>query len=117
MTDRVHAEEALREERQFSEQILESAGEGIVVLDQDLRYVLLNRFMEELTGMWRQEVVGRTPADLFPGIRDAVHQAVEDALEGSRPYDIEHRIHRPDGSIGRGRACASPCGSAGPFGA
>jgi len=50
-TERKRAEQALREARQFSEQIITSANEGIAVYDRELRYVTWNPFMEELTGI------------------------------------------------------------------
>ncbi len=35
---------------------------------------------------------------IHPDDRDRVQQAVKDALDGSKPYRIEHRIVRPDGA-------------------
>ena len=66
ITDRIKAEEALEEARQFSEQIIANAGEGIVVYDADLRYRLWNRFMEELTGLSKERVLGRGVSEVFP---------------------------------------------------
>ena len=35
----------------FAAEIIDNAGEGIVVYDPELRYLLWNRFMEEMTGL------------------------------------------------------------------
>lgn len=53
------------ESNRFASDIIDNAGEGIVVYDRDLRYVLWNRFMEELTGFAERDVVGRPAAEFF----------------------------------------------------
>lgn len=52
--------------RLFGELLVESSVEGIVVLDRELRYRIWNRGMEQMTGMSRDEVVGREGLELFP---------------------------------------------------
>ena len=47
----IRATRAAGAARRFAAEIIDNAGEGIVVYDRDLRYVLWNRFMEELTGL------------------------------------------------------------------
>lgn len=69
VTTRVRAQEALRDSAEFNRQIIESADDGIVVLDRDLRYIVWNHFMEELMGMPAGEVLGHHPEELFPWVR------------------------------------------------
>src|SRR5258706_3053884 len=77
------AERDLRETNQFATEIIENAGEGIVVYDTDLRYVVWNRFMEELTGMTGEDVLGRKATDLFPHLREQqVDELIARALHG-----------------------------------
>src|ERR1700733_13229148 len=64
--DRRKAESALRRANELNRQILSSAQEGIVVHDRTLRYTLWNPFMERITGMKEQDVLGNHPAELFP---------------------------------------------------
>jgi len=64
VTERKRAEEALRESSQFNQQIISSALEGIIVYDRDLRYVVWNPFMEELTGLRSEDLLGKRPRDL-----------------------------------------------------
>ena len=73
----VRAERALRETNQFATEIIDNAGEGIVVYDRQLRYLLWNRFMEELTGLEAEKVVGHHATELFPHLRE---QHVDDLL-------------------------------------
>src|SRR5688572_26837284 len=56
--------------KEFSQQIIASAQEGIIVLDRELRYVLWNPFMEELSGTKEAEVLGKCPWDVFPFLRE-----------------------------------------------
>jgi diguanylate cyclase (GGDEF)-like protein/PAS domain S-box-containing protein len=66
----IRAERALRESHLFATAIIENAGEGIEVYDRELRYVVFNRFMEELTGLTLGDVIGKRAADVFPHIRE-----------------------------------------------
>src|SRR5687767_15688234 len=65
------------ETHRFAAEIIDNAGEGIVVFDRELRYLLWNRFMEELTGMRADQVIGRSALDLFPHVRE---QQVDELL-------------------------------------
>ncbi|HWS71086.1 MAG TPA: EAL domain-containing protein, partial [Thermoanaerobaculia bacterium] len=73
----IRAERVLRETNLFASEIIEHAGEGIVVYDRALRYVVWNRFMEELTGMQAAEVLGKRAPDVFPHLRE---QRVDELL-------------------------------------
>jgi len=69
ITDRAarrQAEEALRESGEFNRQVIASAREGIIVWDRDLRYLVWNPFMEELTALAASRVLGRHPSEVFP---------------------------------------------------
>jgi PAS domain S-box-containing protein len=51
ITDQKRAEEALMESSEFNKQIIESAQEGIIVYDKDLKIIVWNPLMEQLTGL------------------------------------------------------------------
>ena len=77
------AERALRETNQFAAEIIENAGEGIVVYDRNLEYLLWNRFMEDLTGIPAEDVIGKHAMDIFPHIREQhVDELLQRAMEG-----------------------------------
>jgi PAS domain-containing protein len=63
---RAAAERGLVETTQFSRQIVETAQEGILVLDRNFRYVLWNPFMERLTGRPAADVLGRRIDEISP---------------------------------------------------
>ncbi len=70
ITARKHAEIQLLEAKQFSEQVICSAQEGVIVYDRDLLYRGWNPFMERLTGMTSTEVIGKHPLELFPFLQE-----------------------------------------------
>ncbi|MEX0602269.1 MAG: PAS domain S-box protein, partial [Bacteroidota bacterium] len=83
--DRKRSEDQLREVSRFNEQIISSAGQGIVVCDLDLRFVVWNRFMENLTGFPSGRVVGSAATELFPGIgAQGIPALLHKALKGER---------------------------------
>jgi PAS domain S-box-containing protein len=95
VTDRMRAEAALRESSQFNEQILANVGQGIFVLDRDLRFALFNPFMEERTGVAASEALGQDPLEVFPFLREQgvgeLHRralAGETVLRADLPFTI-----------------------------
>jgi diguanylate cyclase (GGDEF)-like protein/PAS domain S-box-containing protein len=79
----IRAVRASSEARRFASEIIDNAGEGIVVYDGQLRYVLWNRFMEELTGVPEHDVVGKSSVEIFPFLREQrIDEMLLRALEG-----------------------------------
>lgn len=74
---RRHAEKSLRESHAYIQQIIQSAQEGIVVYDTELRYRVWNPYMEWLTGLKEANVLGHQPLEFFPFLTkhgvDVVH--------------------------------------------
>jgi PAS domain S-box-containing protein len=80
---RRQAEAALREMHEFSQEIISGADIGIIVYDTALRYVVFNRFMEELTGKRAAEVLGKYAPDVFPFLRElGIEAMLRRALTG-----------------------------------
>lgn len=76
-------EDELREAKQFNEQVIASAREGVVVYDADLRYAVWNSFMEEFSGIPRHKIIGRHPLEVFPTIRETgMMDLIERAFAG-----------------------------------
>ncbi len=80
---------------QLSQQIIDSAQEGIIVYGSDLRYLLWNPFMEQLTGLSSDDVIGRHPHEVFPFLDEVgVIERLEKVLCGTTvpaiefPYDF-----------------------------
>jgi PAS domain S-box-containing protein len=76
-------EDALREALQVNQEIIEGAAEGIIRYDSELRYQLFNPFMERLTGMKSEQVIGRVAMEVFPRLGPSgIEAALKRALEG-----------------------------------
>ncbi|MGH7893052.1 MAG: PAS domain S-box protein [Candidatus Binatia bacterium] len=93
ITERKHAEALARESAEFNRQVVSSAGEGIVVYDRKLRYLLWNPFMEQLTGLRAADVLGRHPLEVFPylreeGVEPLLHRALAGESVTSPPFRV-----------------------------
>lgn len=84
----------------FASRLLDSAGEGIVVYDRELRYRVWNRFMEARTGVAAASVIGRVAPELFPYLREeGVVDQLRRVLAGERVQSTQPRIWQsPDGA-------------------
>jgi PAS domain S-box-containing protein len=83
ITERKRARQELQESNQFRQEIIHGAGEGIVVYDRDLRYIVWNRYMEQMTGLLPERVLGRRAIEVFPFLRDhGIDRLLERALGG-----------------------------------
>ncbi|HET9314780.1 MAG TPA: PAS domain S-box protein, partial [Vicinamibacteria bacterium] len=95
VTARTVAERTRDEALQFNREIVSNAGEGIVVLDLDLRYRVWNRAIEEVTGLPAAQVIGQPALEIFPHLREqGVDALMRRALAGetvSSP-DVHFRI-------------------------
>ena len=72
VTQRRDDERALHEIERFEKQVVESAHEGIMVLDRDLKFLVWNPFMEQLSGLPAARVLGTYAPQLFARLRDQV---------------------------------------------
>jgi PAS domain S-box-containing protein len=58
------------EERAQATRVLAAIGDGVVLLDSDGVVRLWNKAAEEITGVRREDIVGRQAADVLPGFAD-----------------------------------------------
>jgi PAS domain S-box-containing protein len=81
--DKQRAESAQAEAARFTDELVASAGEGLLAYDRELRYVLWNPFMERLTDIPAQQVLGRTMREAFPDLAEhGLPELLERALAG-----------------------------------
>ena len=64
-TERIHAQTALAEEKEWLTVTLRSIGDGVITTDMEGRIVLLNRVSENLTGWTQKEAFGKPLTDVF----------------------------------------------------
>ena len=106
----------LERTEEFLAAIVENIPEGILVKDaRSLRYLFVNKAAEEMIGMSRGEIVGKTPRELFPAQAaemiekrdrqlldqkqqlEAIVDTVENAVKGRRTIAVRRlQIGGPD---------------------
>lgn len=99
ITERKRTDEALRQSRRFLSDLIENSGALIFVKDCEGRYELVNRRWEEVTGLKREEVIGKTDEVLFPGPVSEQFRAND--LEVIETGDVLEREEYLDAAGGR----------------
>ena len=95
---RQRAEETMRSNRQLLEAIIDNSGAVIYAKDLDGRYLLTNRRFEELFGLKRGEILGRTDYDLFaPETADTFREVDQRAISTSAGITEEEVVPLGDG--------------------
>ena len=74
ITERKKSEKALLENQLLLTNILESMNESVRVYDQRYAYQLVNKKYEETARRSRQEVIGKTPWQFFPHLKNTAHE-------------------------------------------
>lgn len=83
ITERRRAQAARRESEQLTRTIISSVNEGVVVYDRELRYRLWNDFMEDMTGVPAEMVLGELALETLPHLRaQGIRGLLERALSG-----------------------------------
>jgi PAS domain S-box-containing protein len=82
-------------QQEFYEILINSSVDGILAFDRECRYILWNPAMEGISGLGREEVLGRCAFDVFPFLKETGEDRFFlEALEGescvthNRPYTI-----------------------------
>ncbi|GAA2800439.1 SpoIIE family protein phosphatase [Kitasatospora paracochleata] len=83
--------------RSVLERFLTRSPYGIAVLDTDLRYVWLNRALEEMAGVGMEQRLGRTMGEVLPKLSpNRLESVMRQVLETGVPVlDFEYRGHVP----------------------
>lgn len=91
ITQRERAEEALREAKEFSENIVETANAIIVTVDSRQRITTFNQYAESLTGYVKDEIMGKKWTTQFipRGRRKEVNRLFKNVLR-KRIKDVTH---------------------------
>ncbi len=90
ITNRKRAEDAIRESEEFLSSIVENIPDMVFIKDaKDLKFVRVNRAVEELLGFSRDELISKDDFDLFPK-EQAQHFSENDkkAIENRTLFDI-----------------------------
>jgi diguanylate cyclase (GGDEF)-like protein/PAS domain S-box-containing protein len=88
------SEQDLLRAREFLDSIIENIPIAVFAKDaKDSRYVLLNRAGEEYYGMPREEMLGKTPEQIFPrDIARAVNEQDRSVVDTGKPMVLEGHL-------------------------
>lgn len=70
VTDQHLAEAALRSEKEYSQLLVQNSVDGILAFDRQCRYTVWNMGMEHISGMSKEEVLGRSAFEVFPFLKE-----------------------------------------------
>ena len=108
ITQRKRAEKAIRESQDRYRRIVETANEGVWLLDSQFRTTYVNRQMEKMLGYEPGEMMGRSVFDFyFPEDVEYKKQILDRRQQGVREQ-LEGRFRRKDGSELWTRMSATP---------
>lgn len=97
--DLQHREDALRQSEQRLQAILDNSTAVICMKDVEGRYLLVNRYFEELFSVSKDEAEGRSDRDLFPPL---MAQAIRDndlqVIRSRSPMEFEEQVQLGDES-------------------
>lgn len=84
--------EAMRQQRDFVEKILNASIDNICVLDRELRYIGFNEKSVETYMKSKEEVLGRCVLEIFPEVAGSMfHISLQKALSGIPAYDQDYQ--------------------------
>ena len=96
ITERKLAEQEIADSNKLSRRIIESVDEGVIVLGVDSRIKVWNPYMERLTGLSLNEVLGKPPEELFPRLYETIiNERVKKILDGQTPDQLDLPYHFP----------------------
>jgi diguanylate cyclase (GGDEF)-like protein/PAS domain S-box-containing protein len=102
LTDRNRAEDEIRRTRTFLDTIINNVPSNIVVKElPSFRYLLVNRAGEKQFDLPREQMIGKTAAEVFPkATADLIHARDLDLLKsGQDQHANEHTIITPNDAI------------------
>lgn len=70
ITERKEAELAVKEARDFAENLIHSSLDGILAFDKDLRYTVFNAGMTRISGVKTEDAVGKLTYEVFPFLEE-----------------------------------------------
>ncbi|NDP21906.1 MAG: PAS domain S-box protein [Paludibacter sp.] len=86
----------LTELNEYTNQIIKSAQEGIIVYDLECNYKVWNPFMEKITGVQSKDVLGKYILDVFPFLTGTAFENLKLALKGELTSEFEFYFEIPE---------------------
>jgi PAS domain S-box-containing protein/putative nucleotidyltransferase with HDIG domain len=101
VTERKSIEDQLRESLNRFNQTLDNMLEGCQVIGFDWRYLYVNHSVARQGRRTREELLGRTMMEAYPGIdQTELFSVLKDCMENRVPRKMENKFENPDGATG-----------------
>lgn len=110
ITARKRTEQALRQAKEFAEQLIDSSVDGILAFDRECRYTIWNPGMERITGIHRSQTIGRRAFDVFPFLEEIGEDQCFFAALAGRTVEVKDRpyVVSETGTQGYFEGCYAP---------
>ena len=93
ITDRRHAEEELRHTKEKLSKFMESATDGCILFDSELNHIEMNRAGLEITGLNREDVIGRNILEIVPGLKETGrYDEYKEVIKTGVPFEVSDFI-------------------------
>lgn len=99
LTEKKLAEEELKKSEEKFRRIVETAGEGFLLMDEDLAIVDVNRAFCQMTGYSREEILGKFPYDLATDEFRSFMLANKEGFLAKEQRNIEGEVIAKDGRV------------------
>jgi len=99
ITDRKLAEEKLRKSEEKFRRIVETAAEGFLLMDEDLKIIDVNEAYCGMLGYTRDELLGKTPLELATDASRAYMLAQKETILSPEYRELEGSVVAKDGRI------------------
>uniref|UniRef100_Q47C76 Sensor protein FixL n=1 Tax=Dechloromonas aromatica (strain RCB) TaxID=159087 RepID=Q47C76_DECAR len=88
----------LAESRNFLADVIEHSPSATYVKSREGRYLLVNRKHEEVTGLSRAQVLGKTDAEIFPAAAAEAYRRVDlEVMASGHTVEAEEKLHKGQG--------------------
>ncbi|MEJ7769026.1 MAG: ATP-binding protein [Chitinophagaceae bacterium] len=82
------ANTALKLKNEFVETIIDSSVDVIAVFDNELRFVIFNKYAQQVYGLTSEEVFGKTILEVFPSLEESqLYKDLKKSLQGELVYN------------------------------
>jgi PAS domain S-box-containing protein len=82
--ERKRSEQDLRNMHQLTSEVISNVNTGIIVYDGEARHLIWNGYMEQMTGLQKELVLGRPAGDIFPFFHESnLAKLLDQALLGN----------------------------------
>lgn len=97
---RARAEMSLRESEKRFRSIFENISEGCQIISKDFRYLYVNKAAANQVNKTREEVLGKTIIDFYPGIEEkGMLKIFQRCIANGTSHNVEFEFTRPDGFL------------------